>query len=402
MAEQLKIHNFGPIREANITARDITVFVGPQATGKSLAAQVLYFFSGLESLIGFPSSAIASKRKSRFVGVREETVDYEDSTRDEVLSTFEWWLGNKLSVYAGRDAELLWNPDPIRKESAGRLTWLDNIPEINSSIHDRIGRLPGGAEQIYIPAGRTLFSLLPPATALRITSSSRSKLNWPGNLVLFYETLADALGELWRDQDKRQQSLLTTVNIIAFLKKRIDTIFKGEIRYGPDTISLQIGKDIELGSETLAAGQMELWPFWAIILANLQWGLKSQTVYFEEPEAHLHPKAQQNILEMIAYLANNKWRFVITTHSPYVLYAINNFLMANKVLSQRNSLPPGIPVEAALNPESVAAYRFSDDGIVHNIMDYDIGLIDEDELDSVADELGTTFSILQDWMESNE
>jgi len=42
MSEKLIIRNFGPLKETNIKLRDLTVFVGPQATGKSLAAQSLY------------------------------------------------------------------------------------------------------------------------------------------------------------------------------------------------------------------------------------------------------------------------------------------------------------------------------------------------------------------------
>jgi len=51
MSEKLIIRNFGPIKEANIELRDLTVFVGPQATGKYLAAQSLYFLRRCETLL---------------------------------------------------------------------------------------------------------------------------------------------------------------------------------------------------------------------------------------------------------------------------------------------------------------------------------------------------------------
>ncbi len=53
MTEQLIIRHFGPIKEANIELRSLTTFVGPQATGKSIAAQLLYFFRGIEELLLF-------------------------------------------------------------------------------------------------------------------------------------------------------------------------------------------------------------------------------------------------------------------------------------------------------------------------------------------------------------
>jgi hypothetical protein len=53
-----------------------------------------------------------------------------------------------------------------------------------------------------------------------------------------------------------------------------------------------------------------------------------------------------------------------------------------------------------LQPEQVAAYRFATDGTIHDIMDTEVGLIDENELDHVADELGATFTRLQEQLEA--
>lgn len=39
--ERLSIRHFGPVQQAEIAPRNLTVFVGPQASGKSLVAQLL-------------------------------------------------------------------------------------------------------------------------------------------------------------------------------------------------------------------------------------------------------------------------------------------------------------------------------------------------------------------------
>ena len=148
---------------------------------------------------------------------------------------------------------------------------------------------------------------------------------------------------------------------------------------------------------------METWPFWTIIGTAARTGqLLYKQIYLEEPEAHLHPGAQRRLMEVVACLAQQGGNFLLTTHSPYILYAVNNFLMAQKVLAAGRSLPPEIPPETALRPEQVAAYRFSSDGKVYDIMDAEVGLIDEDELDRTADELGVTFSRLQDRLDGTE
>lgn len=39
--EKLTLRNLGPIKEAELTFGDLTVLVGPQASGKSIAVQML-------------------------------------------------------------------------------------------------------------------------------------------------------------------------------------------------------------------------------------------------------------------------------------------------------------------------------------------------------------------------
>src|SRR4051812_20756621 len=41
VAPHLKVENFGPIKTADVTFGDLTVFVGQQATGKSILLQML-------------------------------------------------------------------------------------------------------------------------------------------------------------------------------------------------------------------------------------------------------------------------------------------------------------------------------------------------------------------------
>jgi hypothetical protein len=403
MTEQLVIHNFGPIREAEIEIKDLTVFVGQQATGKSMAAQLLYFMRGLESLITHPPDAFFDRKRARLVDQGEQNVPEAELPLRETLSGLEWWLGNSVSVYAASKTRLSWNPSIASQDGGYEIQWDEKGPRLNEALDRRVRGWFSSKPQVYIPAGRAIYSFLPPASALPLLSRSRPAIQWPGYILTFYETLGAAIKQLWQDQERGLQiTVFEAVVDTGFARKRMDHIFKGQLRYGPDSVSLQVGEQT-LRSETIAAGQMEIWPFWAILLETLRSGAFGNTrIYFEEPEAHLHPGAQRHVMEIVAYLASKKGQFVITTHSPYILYTINTCLMAHKVLSAGRDLPPTVPSEAALRPDQVAAYRFSADGEVHSIMDTDVGLIDEDELDRVADELGAAFTSLQERMEAAE
>jgi AAA15 family ATPase/GTPase len=47
MSQRLIIHQFGPIADINIDVKDILVFIGSQASGKSTVSKAIFFFKSL-------------------------------------------------------------------------------------------------------------------------------------------------------------------------------------------------------------------------------------------------------------------------------------------------------------------------------------------------------------------
>ena len=60
---------------------------------------------------------------------------------------------------------------------------------------------------------------------------------------------------------------------------------------------------------------------------------RKEFLIVEEPEAHLYPIAQRDIINAFALFLNavSENRLIITTHSPYILACVNILLMANDV-----------------------------------------------------------------------
>ena len=120
----------------------------------------------------------------------------------------------------------------------------------------------------------------------------------------------------------------------------------------------------------------------------------------EEPELNLYPTTQKSL---IYYLADRCTKaeneLMLTTHSPYVLAALNNLLFAYQVAREKPELAleveKVIPQDSWLNPNEFAAY-FVADGTVRSIINPKTGLISENELDSVSDEIGDEFDNLMD------
>jgi len=118
----------------------------------------------------------------------------------------------------------------------------------------------------------------------------------------------------------------------------------------------------------------------------------------EEPEAHLHPSAQVTLAKTIAKAVNRFGKtVVITTHSPYMLYALNNLIIASKNPSKARRL--GIEEEEMLKPEHVAAYLIEpSDGKAElkRLKVSDEG-VPEDEFERVVNELEKIRSKLSPW-----
>ncbi len=119
-------------------------------------------------------------------------------------------------------------------------------------------------------------------------------------------------------------------------------------------------------------------------------------IVFEEPEAHLYPEAQKEIIDLIALLFNAlNSQVIITTHSPYILASLNNLLYAN-VLQQKNKA-----VEKIINPKTIIetnklnAYSVNN-GKINNIIDNETNLIHSEEIDSASLIINNTFQELFD------
>ena len=160
------------------------------------------------------------------------------------------------------------------------------------------------------------------------------------------------------------------------------------------------GRRISIANSS--SGQQETLPL-TIMLAALPFLTLStgQTVYIEEPEAHLFPSAQRNIVELIATIFNcrkEQLQFFITTHSPYVLTAFNNLLQAGLLYQEssgdvQDQLEKIVSRSKSLDVSDLSAYVLMD-GKCRSIVCPETGLIDAKVIDSVSDDLAIEFEQL--------
>jgi predicted ATPase len=126
---------------------------------------------------------------------------------------------------------------------------------------------------------------------------------------------------------------------------------------------------------------------------------RSTTFFIEEPEAHLFPVSQRRLVEIFARLAAARdHRFLLTTHSPYILTAINTLIMAGNLIEERGDdireeVLRIIGGNKLVRFEDVSAYTIKD-GSLESILDDESRLIGSSVIDSVSDEFESVFDRL--------
>jgi len=120
--------------------------------------------------------------------------------------------------------------------------------------------------------------------------------------------------------------------------------------------------------------------------------IKDRLLVIEEPEAHLHPKAQIEMARLIVMLVNAGAKVLITTHSDYILNEISNCIKlseSNPKKVDEYLKKHDLSKETIINKDNVSAYLFKDnDGKtdVQNLTIDNYGIAN-DNFDDILDEL---------------
>lgn len=378
MDETLIIERLGPIKKLEIKPRPLTIIIGEQASGKSLVAQVLYFFRGVKTHLARVYKPELSSRPSWHNPAIKNILD---SLRGVPFANFA--NGVASLRYRNHRTQADWGVKVDGRKLSVKV--LKKMTEEMDSWACGWQRQPEGWGQdtssnaVFIPTERGLIT--------RLLDSQPSALFapfQPMSLREFAEWLM-----LFSKMRKRPE-----FNIDSFILECQRNALAGEAVVTPNRPEKWLWKTDSkiLPISAASSGQMEAWPFFEFA-AFLQHSGMPTEVYFEEPETHVHPRAQVEIMKVVAYLVNRGHNFVITTHSPFLLQVVDNMLQ--RFMKYRGQMPEG--EERWLDPEKVAAYclRRDSDQSPEDIMDReDTGLLDATELEKVANELGAEFDEL--------
>lgn len=285
----LKICNVGQIAEANLTFGDLTVFVGPQATGKSIALQFLKLMVDTGQ-------------------VQDELTRHGLDWAGQLPQFFDVYFGEGMhGIWRDGHSSVAWNGSPVdmqRLVGRRRRTKTESLFFIPAQ---RVLALRGGWPLSFreFPSGDP-FAVREFSEKLRLLVERESS----GGEPVFPQTRR--LKSEFRD--------LLTSHVFGGFHLSVDNV-RSQKRFvlGSNGASLPF--------MVWSAGQREFVP----LLLGLYWLMpptkaprrgQIEWVVIEELEMGLHPRAISVVLLMVLELIARGYRVCLSTHSPQVLEAI--------------------------------------------------------------------------------
>ena len=135
----LKVTNFGPIVEADIELRPLTVFVGPSNTGKSYLAILIYALHTVFSTNGDLFRRMVRQGPDRARTGRAQAPELSDEDLDQLFK----WL-ERISQVEDVDTVTSARRDPLPDRVAGLVrAQLEHTDDVSDSIRDQLARCFG-------------------------------------------------------------------------------------------------------------------------------------------------------------------------------------------------------------------------------------------------------------------
>jgi len=146
----------------------------------------------------------------------------------------------------------------------------------------------------------------------------------------FENYVASAISNWQRSKDERLQKLSAFLKALGLTwkvaaKQINDT--QVELRVGRLPRSTRGGARDLVNIADVGLGVSQVLP----VLVALLVAETGQLVYIEQPELHLHPRAQTALAEILADAAKRGVRVVVETHSPLLLTAIQTLVAEGKI-----------------------------------------------------------------------
>lgn len=388
----LTIKNIGPIKWVDIELNKVNIVMGPQSSGKSTINKIACYCAWVEKKVSLEQSFDFFLKEGVFL---------------EELSRF-----HKLSGYFRNDSEIEYSSDVIsliykQTDSMPSFKWK------NQFCYQRI-------KLSYIPAERNIVSMISDWKEVSLPNNNiRNFMTDWNNARKIFTTEAhahlpfldvDYFYDGQKDIDYIQNkdgSTIQLMNASSGLQSIIplfvlQVYFREWIYENEEPRSIaskeRDSKLIEMLIEVAIQGENKSWMLEKFKnYPNPFLYTSSSHLFIEEPELNLFPSTQKELLYSLiqSVQQRDEDQLILTTHSPYVLYALNNCMTGYLV---EDNMPTKIQQSLAshnswIDPALVSAWEIKEGKLI-DIKTSRLGTFGDHYFNSVMNEVMDEYYVM--------
>lgn len=411
---KIEIHNLGPISNCEMDVSQFTILTGAQASGKSTIAKAVFFCRTVKDDI------VDAISKRTLLGSENSLFnDVMKILRNKFLQLF----GTSKAMSA--DMQLIYHYDDktfikisLRMQEGNDyispnyvwITFSSNIEKFLGKSFDE-GTIKSGEvknqvnelfkddyEAVFIPAGRSLISLLTSQLNYLFTTmddEQKRSIDFCTQKyierILKIRSLFDNGVTGLIEQKRNTPGAKINTKVIGKMLDLVQHMLKGKYVFKDNEERLYIDEEHYVKINYTSSGQQETVWIFNILLHILANNTKAYII-LEEPEAHLYPESQKSIIEILAMMGNCNCGILVTTHSPYVLGALNNLIYAEALSTKCEGIEN--EVDKTFYIKDHEAY-FLENGKIQSCTDADdYNLIINEVIDGASSEINEVYDKL--------
>lgn len=430
------IKNIGPIKKVELDLNKINVFMGPQSSGKSTIAKIISYCSWYEK-----NTILGTKPNINFYKDLIEFHNLEDSYFCDD-SSIEYKSPNCYIIFSGKKGEPVSVVTKVGPKRIFRNEKIEYIPAERNIVsipgigqytegknnvlnflydwfrskrnkkEDNKYKLPldslNGVSYYYVQDEDSDKLVLENGKEIKLQHASSGLMSVTPLIMVFNYVMSEIYFE------RRTKSPFETINIeskVEALDIPNKELLKKIIRQDRELDEAKNKLLIKKISPELQATLDELMNKYNESQKELVHHLGFDSDYnytkliIEEPELNLFPEAQRDLMYyMLESLVKDKrdHQLVLTTHSPYILFALNNCMMGGLVkknipLKERKTFAS---YKSWIDPKKVSIYEIHD-GTLKPIQDED-GIIEDNYLNKAYKENSSEYMSLLNYFDDDE
>ncbi len=426
MKNKIEISNVGPIKHVSITLNTTNVFMGSQSSGKSTISKIISFCSWVEKNVA-----------------TNQSLDNYYTDRTFFIDRLETF--HKMKGFFNNKSKIKYESNVIKLEYSSKdfkINWVDQYAYKRSKISyipsERSMVILPEIEKVEFPPNYLKSFLFDWFDARKQYSKEKSLTLLNLGFDYYYSENAKENHIKSIEKNNRHDILLSNASsglqsatpMIAMVDYLTNYIYdeNQNSSYVMDEIKMKVGIDLlnnlilkpyfkqiykndeekktqieEINKKLLEKDVTvtNLFNHFISVRQNL-FSTHSSNLIIEEPEQNLFPETQKSLIYYLLNKCsdeNHQHQMTLTTHSPYVLYAINNCIMAHVVKDKINDNDNAKLkcITSSIDPKEISIYQI-ENGELNSIQEKN-GLIGKNYFDDKMKELMDDFYVMLNYYE---